>query len=588
MKKAIKSALLVCFALLVCALTLTACEKEPQETVHTHAFGEWTTVREATCTNVGQEARECACGERETRSIELAAHTEQTIPGVAATKLKEGLTEGVECAVCHKVLVKQEVIPALAPPADVWNGSVATEFAGGSGTESDPYLISTGAQLAYLAKLVNSSADNPSLGQYYKLTNCIDLNGQKWDPIGHYYAKNQYREFQGHFDGDGFEVFNFTITTSSSPYYFGLFGRASNGSIKNLGVTEFTITVTTLDIACVGGLVGRTESDLTNCYASGSITVKGKKDNERTYVNVYVGGLAGWAGCDITNCYSTSFVDARVNVEYGQGKFTGNLLAGGLVGMTNKSEVTNCYATGKVQAVADGKDAYAYIYAGGLIGEDSETGITGCHATGDVSATGSISGYEMALTYAGGLVGNSYATINNCYATGNVSASTSGKNCYDAKTWAGGLTGSAAYKVTNCYATGDVTAKASGGNHCNANCIAGGLIGEAEEAEITNCFATGNITCNVSGIRPWHSAGGFVGFNVQSTLTNFYHYEKQTLTINGDKKNSTADNSCTQEQLNDAAFYTDTLGWNKTLWDFSALDFAKKAFPTLQISTANS
>ena len=105
-------------------------------------------------------------------------------------------------------------------------------------------------------------------------------------------AKNQYREFQGHFDGDGFEIFNFKITKSSSPYYFGLFGRASNGSIKNLGVTEFTITVTTLDIACVGGLVGRTESDLTNCYTSGSMTVKGKKDNERTYVNVYVGGLA--------------------------------------------------------------------------------------------------------------------------------------------------------------------------------------------------------------------------------------------------------------------------------------------------------
>ncbi len=38
---------------------------------------------------------------------------------------------------------------------DVWDGTVATEFAGGTGTESDPYLIETGAQLAYLAQQTN-------------------------------------------------------------------------------------------------------------------------------------------------------------------------------------------------------------------------------------------------------------------------------------------------------------------------------------------------------------------------------------------------------------------------------------------------
>lgn len=39
-----------------------------------------------------------------------------------------------------------------AQTSDVWDGSVADAFGGGSGTEGDPYLISNGAQLAKLAQ----------------------------------------------------------------------------------------------------------------------------------------------------------------------------------------------------------------------------------------------------------------------------------------------------------------------------------------------------------------------------------------------------------------------------------------------------
>jgi len=35
----------------------------------------------------------------------------------------------------------------------IWYGSPATNFAGGSGTQADPYLISNGRELAYLAGL---------------------------------------------------------------------------------------------------------------------------------------------------------------------------------------------------------------------------------------------------------------------------------------------------------------------------------------------------------------------------------------------------------------------------------------------------
>ena len=77
---------------------------------------------------------------------------------------------------------------------DVWDGSVATDFASGTGTEADPYQIATAAQLAYLAQQVN--AGNQYEGQYFKVTNDLDLNDLEWTPIG-----NGTYDFSGFFDG---------------------------------------------------------------------------------------------------------------------------------------------------------------------------------------------------------------------------------------------------------------------------------------------------------------------------------------------------------------------------------------------------
>ena len=47
-----------------------------------------------------------------------AGHTPETIPAVDATWNQDGLTEGVKCSVCDKILTAQEVIPATGMP--VW------------------------------------------------------------------------------------------------------------------------------------------------------------------------------------------------------------------------------------------------------------------------------------------------------------------------------------------------------------------------------------------------------------------------------------------------------------------------------------
>ncbi len=79
-----------------------------------HEFGEWTTVKEATCAANGQMERECSiCGYVETQIIPALPHTEEIIPGKDATCTESGLTEGKKCSVCGEILVEQEVIPAL-------------------------------------------------------------------------------------------------------------------------------------------------------------------------------------------------------------------------------------------------------------------------------------------------------------------------------------------------------------------------------------------------------------------------------------------------------------------------------------------
>ncbi len=89
-------------------------------------------------------------------------------------------------------------------PSDTWDGTVATSFESGSGKASDPYIIKTGAQLAYFAASVNGGEKYDS--QSIRLEADIDLNGSEWIPVG-----NAVNPFSGNFDGNGKTVSNFKI-----------------------------------------------------------------------------------------------------------------------------------------------------------------------------------------------------------------------------------------------------------------------------------------------------------------------------------------------------------------------------------------
>ena len=104
--------------------------------------------------------------------------------------------------------------PTTTSGSWITSGRYADSFAGGSGTEDDPYLIATAAQLARLAYLIYSSNTNNSTYRalYYLQTADINLNRYYWYPIGVSASVSRY--FSGVYDGDGYTISNMFVNYS--------------------------------------------------------------------------------------------------------------------------------------------------------------------------------------------------------------------------------------------------------------------------------------------------------------------------------------------------------------------------------------
>ena len=232
---------------------------------------------------------------------------------------------------------------------------IAVKFASGTGSANDPYLITNRAELAYLAKQVNSGEDYN--GNNFALTADIDLSAYYWTPIG-----SDTNPFNGNFDGRGHCVSGLKVMkgeTVSGSAYAGLFGCAPVGILRNLGVrladAGIQANSTGDAIAYVGGIAGYAHN-IFNCYVVGEGTIRASSSGEGN--NSYAGGIVGNLAPDgsLTNCYAT--VNVKVEPK-------GQVFVGGIVGYgSSKSTISHTYATGDVET---GTGDY-YRYAGGICG----------------------------------------------------------------------------------------------------------------------------------------------------------------------------------------------------------------------------
>ena len=83
---------------------------EPETTAHVHSYLAWKTISEPTCEGKGKKERECACGEKQSKSTDALGHSVKKLSAVTATCQKTGLSAGEICSVCNKTLKKQTVI----------------------------------------------------------------------------------------------------------------------------------------------------------------------------------------------------------------------------------------------------------------------------------------------------------------------------------------------------------------------------------------------------------------------------------------------------------------------------------------------
>ena len=249
------------------------------------------------------------------------------------------------------------------------------KFSGGTGTETDPYIIKDATDFIQLATDVNGGTSYE--GTYFKVsdevTEPIALStGDGFAPIG---KVSNY--FRGTFDGNEKTVaLDLDLSTS---LYVGLFGYCGSGSV----IKNVTTTGTVKGKSYVGGIAGNANGKIINCHNGADVTGS----------NIYVGGISGSNNKYVINCSNSGAVNGK---EY----------VGGIIGGMSTAYVINCLNTGSVT----GKN-----YTGGIAGDAWTDEITNCVNNGKVNQA---DGSSYAV---GGIAGAKstqypdYLTITNCY-----------------------------------------------------------------------------------------------------------------------------------------------------------------------------
>ncbi len=222
-------------------------------------------------------------------------------------------------------------------------------FAGGDGSQSTPYQVSTLAELQDVANHLDSN--------FIQIAD-IDASetsgwngGAGFDPIG-----SPSVPFTGRYNGQGYEISNLFIDRTSSSN-IGLFGGTSDAELWNIILVDGEV----MGNDRTGGIVGAMlNSTIRDCFSSGVVSG-----------DFSVGGIGGRiTGGFAIGCYSIATTSCVLT-----GERTGGLFGHALTA----ASITNCYSRGAVNG--DNK-------VGGLVGELDHASIDRCYSTGQVTCLG--------------------------------------------------------------------------------------------------------------------------------------------------------------------------------------------------------
>ena len=220
-------------------------------------------------------------------------------------------------------------------------------------TKDTVYEISNAGQLYWFAGLVNGTLDGVKQNTLANavLTANITVNENlldslqydaegnvsngsdfiTWTPIADC-MEDHITLYSGTFDGNNKTVSGLYFNDNSTR--IGLFGSSeADGNIKNVGVVDSYFKGNDF----VGGVCGRNDGTITNCYNAGNLTV--------IESSATIGGICGYNSGTVTNCYNTGTVTA-----------TGQVASVGGVCGCSTAPISNCYNIGTVTATSSDAD----------------------------------------------------------------------------------------------------------------------------------------------------------------------------------------------------------------------------------------
>lgn len=330
----------------------------------------------------------------------------------------------------------------------------------GNGTERDPYLIETLADLMALSDSVNFITSIPAgakyakafEGKHFKQTKAINAKGVLFPPIG---GTDGIFRFAGTYNGDKKTISNLTVNTGSRGYA-GLFGCAdtvavirnvtmsaptvqsagyyytgcvaaeSLGLMENCTVTNGTVsgtlvvggvagsagpthncsfTGTIIGESQVGGVMAVTRDSCSFLSAtSTTITLTGRQ--EQTQVGGVSGTLTYHRGGAITDSYFSGKIILTRSTQF----------AGGIVGAVTNASVIRCFSLAEIVSAVNSGSAM-----GGIVGGAIATTVRDCYFAGENMVSGSNSGGIIGyMMNAPGVGYPDHSTLTNCYISGMV------------------------------------------------------------------------------------------------------------------------------------------------------------------------
>ena len=313
----------------------------------------------------------------------------------------------VLCFLLASLSVSAFAVTPAAVGASEWNGTYpaadpAYAFEG-EGTQENPWLIRSAADLAQLSANVRlDSKDTTYGGKFFRLTCDIDLKGHPWLGIGG--AKfdtdslgtggTGLTYFAGNFDGDYHRIYNLNVATvgktsggvEKTLHQQGLFGYILGARITNLGIESGTADFVNSNRS--GALVGvaRCGFLIENCYNKANVTLTSD------WKKIQVGGMIGhaadpWSNANntesetegvyrektIRNCYNLGSLTVHLKQtatdnEFRLGGFVGNYVgdAPTLDGVWQLGDVTVVS-----ESVVNTKDHYIGGVVGGFLDDAS-------------------------------------------------------------------------------------------------------------------------------------------------------------------------------------------------------------------------